>query len=125
MSKKIFVFEVEIPEEESGTPLEAVVGYIASLRHWSEDNVYKYIKNLAVLDEKCAADLVLKYAALLLDDQHEDHIKNADEVWAVADPDDHMVYKTNPEYYEMMPLFRTKEEAEFGIEAVEELFDEE
>lgn len=92
-------------------------------------DVHVFLENLEKVNKKALFILLLKEAALVLDNEYDGHIKYADELWGVSmttykpflmiqEPG--LILNTD---FTKMAAFRCKEDAEAAIEVLKPLID--
>ena len=92
-------------------------------------DVHVFLENLEKVNKKALFILLLKEAALVLDNEYDGHIKYADELWGVSmatykpflmTEDINLILNTD---FTKMAAFRCKEDAEAAIEVLKPLID--
>ena len=92
-------------------------------------DVHVFLENLEKVNKKALFILLLKEAALVLDNEYDGHIKYADELWGVSmatykpflmTEDTNLILNTD---FTKMAAFRCKEDAEAAIEVLKPLID--
>lgn len=95
-------------------------------------NVWEYIENdymdqtvneLADYDPFLAFKLVLKIAAIIIDAKYKEHITDNDTLYFydIASRAAHKASEFDIKFYKSLALFRTKEECELAVKALEEM----
>lgn len=92
-------------------------------------DVHVFLENLEKVNKKALFILLLKEAALVLDNEYDGHIKYADELWGVSmatykpflmTEDTNLILNTD---FTKMAAFRCKEDAEAAIEVLKPVID--
>lgn len=128
--------EVEEPEENEDEDREdfhrAIVdfkiltGSLADRKGWKRDNIIKYLDRLYSLCPSAVFDVLLREAAILADEEYEDHITDSDELYAIS-PVDFQVYQIDKDdnyYTDSVALFRSIAEAEEARDMVLNIMNE-
>ena len=114
-------------KEENTLSIEDIVEH---LDRRIDCNVETLLENLEKANKKALFILLIKEAALVLDNEYEGHIKYANEIWGVNMTDyTPMLLSNNPEEIKKAPFhllaaFRCKEDVEEAIEVLKPLIDE-
>jgi hypothetical protein len=120
------LLEAGIIEEEWKLSMEDIVKH---LDRRIDCNVETLLENLEKVNKKALFILLLKEAALVLDNKYDGHIKYADELWGVGmstyEPflmthEPGLILNTD---FTKMAAFRCKEDAEAAIEVLKPLID--
>lgn len=62
---------------------ETIIMSIAKRLKWKVDNVFKYLDNLAYINEGAVLSILLREAAIILDRQYPDHIENSKKIYTI------------------------------------------
>ena len=121
------LLEAGVIEEEWKLSMEDIVEHLDN-RINCDVNVF--LENLEKVNKKALFVLLLKEAALILDNEYDGHIKYADELWGVntatykpflMTQEPGIILNTN---FTKMAAFRCKEDAEDAIEVLKPIIDE-
>ena len=116
------LLEAGVIEEEWKLSMEDIVEHLDN-RINCDVNVF--LENLEKVNKKALFILLLKEAALVLDNEYDGHIKYADELWGVSmatykpflmTQEPGLILNTD---FTKMAAFRCKEDAEAAIEVLE------
>lgn len=116
------LLEAGVIEEEWKLSMEDIVEHLDN-RINCDVNVF--LENLEKVNKKALFILLLKEAALVLDNEYDGHIKYAKEIWGVSmvdykpfliSHDTKLILNTD---FTKMAAFRCKEDAEAAIEVLE------
>ena len=120
------LLEAGIIEEEWKLSMEDIVEHLDN-RINCDVNVF--LENLEKVNKKALFILLLKEAALVLDNEYDGHIKYADELWGVSmatykpflmTQEPGIILNTD---FTKMAAFRCKEDAETAIEVLKSIID--
>ena len=120
------LLEAGVIEEEWKLSMEDIVEHLDN-RINCDVNVF--LENLEKANKKALFILLLKEAALVLDNEYDGHIKYADELWGVSmvtykpflmTQEPGLILNTD---FTKMAAFRCKEDAEDAIEVLKPLID--
>lgn len=113
-------------EEEWKLSMEDIVEHLDNRINC---DVHMFLENLEKVNKKALFILLLKEAALVLDNEYDGHIKYADELWGVSlvtyTP---FLMANNPKIilntdFTKMAAFRCKKDAEDAVEVLKPLID--
>lgn len=116
------LLEAGVIEEEWKLSMEDIVEHLDN-RINCDVNVF--LENLEKVNKKALFTLLIKEAALVLDNEYDGHIKYADELWGVSmatykpflmTQEPGLILNTD---FTKMAAFRCKEDAEAAIEVLE------
>lgn len=116
------LLEAGVIEEEWKLSMDDIVEHLDNRINC---DVHMFLENLEKVNKKALFILLLKEAALVLDNEYDGHIKYADELWGVSmstyEPflmtqEPGLILNTN---FTKMAAFRCKEDAEAAIEVLE------
>lgn len=62
---------------------ETIIMSIAKRLKWKVDNVFKYLDNLAYINEGAVLSILLREVAIILDRQYPDHIENSEKIYTI------------------------------------------
>jgi len=62
---------------------ETIIMSIAKRLKWKVDNVFKYLDNLAYINEGAVLAILLREVAVILDRQYPDHIENSEKIYTI------------------------------------------
>lgn len=62
---------------------ETIIRSIAKRLKWKVDNVFKYLDNLAYINEGAVLSILLREVAIILDRQYPDHIENSEKIYTI------------------------------------------
>lgn len=62
---------------------ETIIMSIAKRLKWKVDNVFKYLDNLAYINEGAVLSILLREVAIILDRQYPDHIENSGKIYTI------------------------------------------
>lgn len=62
---------------------ETVIMSIAKRLKWKVGNVFKYLDNLACINEGAVLSILLREVAVILDRQYPDHIENSERIYTI------------------------------------------
>lgn len=117
-----YLLEAGIIEEECKLSMEDIVEHLDNRINC---DVNMFLENLEKVNKKALFILLLKEAALVLDNEYDGHIKYADELWGVSmatykpflmTQEPGLILNTD---FTKMAAFRCKEDAEAAIEVLE------
>ena len=121
------LLEEGVIEEEWKLSMEDIVEH---LDNRIDCDVEVFLKNLEKVNKKALFILLLKEAALVLDNEYDGHIKYADELWGVSmanykpflmTQEPGLILNTN---FTKFAAFRCKKDAEVAIEVLKPIIDE-
>jgi hypothetical protein len=121
------LLEAGIIEEEWKLSMDDIVEHLYNRINC---DVYMFLENLEKVNKKALFILLLKEAALVLDNEYDGHIKYADELWGVSlvnytpflmTKEPGLILNTN---FTKIAAFRCKEDAEAAVEVLKPLIDE-
>lgn len=105
------VFEILNPEN-----VEFYINRLAEKKHWDYKKVASYIENLEKFSPMAAFNVLLREVAIYLDNQYEDSIDKAEEIYVISDLNG-KVYKADRsriKNFRNFAAFRTPEDAKFA-----------
>lgn len=62
---------------------DAIIMSIAKRLKWKVNNVFKYLDNLAYINEGAVLSILLREVAIILDRQYPDHIENSEKIYTI------------------------------------------
>lgn len=71
------------PVTPSDITFETIIMSIAKRLKWKVVNVFKYLYNLAYINEGAVLAILLREVAVILDRQYPDHIENSDKIYTI------------------------------------------
>lgn len=116
------LLEAGVIKEEWKLSMEDIVEHLDNRINY---DVNVFLENLEKVNKKALFILLLKEAALVLDNEYDGHIKYADELWGVSmatykpflmTQEPGLILNTD---FTKMAAFRCKEDAEAAIEVLE------
>lgn len=120
------LLEAGVIEEEWKLSMEDIVEHLDNRINC---DVEVFLENLEKVNKKALFILLLKEAALVLDNEYDGHIKYADELWGVSmatykpflmTQEPGLILNTD---FTKMAAFRCKEDAEDAVEVLKPLID--
>ena len=120
------LLEAGVIEEEWKLSMEDIVEHLDNRINC---DVEVFLENLEKVNKKALFILLLKEAALVLDNEYDGHIKYADELWGVSmatykpflmTQEPGLILNTD---FTKMAAFRCKEDAEAAVEVLKPLID--
>lgn len=121
------LLEAGVIEEEWKLSMEDIIEHLDNRINC---DVHMFLENLEKVNKKALFILLLKEAALVLDNEYDGHIKYADELWGVSmasykpflmTQEPGLILNTD---FTKIAAFRCKEDAEEAIEVLKSLIDE-
>ena len=120
------LLEAGIIEEEWKLSMEDIIEHLDNRINC---DVEVFLENLEKVNKKALFILLLKEAALVLDNEYDGHIKYADELWGVGmatykpflmTQEPGLILNTN---FTKFAAFRSKEDAEEAVEVLKPIID--
>ena len=75
--------EKTIPSSVDDITFETIIMSIAKRLKWKVVNVFKYLDNLAYINEGAVLAILLREVAVILDRQYPDHIENSEKIYTI------------------------------------------
>lgn len=76
-------YEKPVSPSVDDITFETVIMSIAKRLKWKVDNVFKYLDNLAYINEGAVLAILLREVAVILDRQYPDHIENSEKIYTI------------------------------------------
>lgn len=108
---------------EKGLP--GVVEHLAKRINWKPENVERYINRLCEISKYAALSILLREAAIIIDEDYKGNIRNIKEYFVIS-PYSGKIMMISPVLAkngaDFLPLFRSKHDAGLAIKATQPLF---
>lgn len=76
-------YEKPVSPSVDDITFETIIMSIAKRLKWKVDNVFKYLDNLAYINEGAVLAILLREVAVILDRQYPDHIENSKKIYTI------------------------------------------
>lgn len=76
-------YEKPVSPSVDDITFEIIAMSIAKRLKWKVDNVFKYLDNLAYINEGAVLAILLREVAVTLDRQYPDHIENSEKIYTI------------------------------------------
>ena len=76
-------YEKPVPSSVDDVTFETIIMSIAKRLKWKVVNVFKYLDNLAYINEGAVLSILLREVAVILDRQYPDHIENSEKIYTI------------------------------------------
>lgn len=76
-------YEKPVSPSVDDITFETIIMSIAKRLKWKVDNVFKYLDNLAYINEGAVLAILLREVAVILDRQYPDHIENSEKIYTI------------------------------------------
>lgn len=76
-------YEKPVSPSVDDVTFETIIMSIAKRLKWKGVNVFKYLDNLAYINEGAVLSILLREVAVILDRQYPDHIENSDKIYTI------------------------------------------
>ena len=76
-------YEKPVSPSVDDITFETIIMSIAKRLKWKDDNVFKYLDNLAYINEGAVLAILLREVAVILDRQYPDHIENSEKIYTI------------------------------------------
>lgn len=111
--------------------INSIIEHLAKRINITKGNAEVFLRTLCVANKKALFLLLLKEAALLLDDNYEGHIKYSDEIWVVENNVNKPLLlaklKSGQEMHDIpfnvIAAFRCKEDTELALNVLKHVID--
>lgn len=81
--KETISYEKPVSPSVDDITFETIIMSIAKRLKWKVDNVFKYLDNLAYINEGAVLSILLREVAVILDRQYPDHIENSEKIYTI------------------------------------------
>ena len=107
------VIKVDESPKEQALDIMNVIEHLAKRVSWKTENLKKYMENLLTINPIAVYQTLLKECAIMLDNNHKDHISEVKKVYAVSIIDGEIfeIDQSDGRNYTNVALFRTAREA--------------
>lgn len=76
-------YKKPVPPSVYDVTFETIIMSIAKRLKWKVVNVFKYLDNLAYINEGAVLSILLREVAIILDRQYPDHIENSEKIYTI------------------------------------------
>lgn len=83
VKEEVINYKESVPPSVDDITFETIIMSIAKRLKWKVDNVFKYLDNLAYINEGAVLAILLREVAVILDRQYPDHIENSEKIYTI------------------------------------------